>query len=236
MIRSQLSRSYPAALTLAALSGLCFAAPAALAQGVVSSTNINLLPSAPPSVVEGKMTSSTLAAAFQEKQNVALTSALSVDIAKPGTYSFANLPSSGALAAGSQVDSFLFFTDPGNTNSITSFTGSLTFDRNILGLIVLSSSQDNTDSLLGAAGTTYPAGVSNRGLEFQAANGDMITLSGDDRTLNYTFNTGNSVDEVRVITNAAPVPEASTTISLGLLLALGGVLIARKCKTASSPA
>ncbi len=238
MVHSRSTCFNAVGLTLAALVALCLAPPAALAQGVVSSTNVSLLPAAPPSVVQGKITSSTLATAFQEKQNLTLTSALNVDIAKPGAYSFTNMPPPGVLAPGTQVDSFLFYTDPGNTTGITQFTGSLTFDRSILGLIVLSSSLDNTDSLLGAAGTAYPSGVSNRGLEFQAVSGDLITLSGDDRTLNYTFNTGNSVDEVRVITSAAPVPEASTTLSLGLLLALGlgGVLVVHKRKAVGDPA
>ncbi len=223
----------PVSLMLTSFA-LVFSSPhSALAQGVVSSTNVNLFPSAPPNVQQGKITSNTLTTAFQEKQNLTLTNALNVDISTPGTFATTVSLTPGTLAAGTQIDSFLFYTDPTSNTGITQFTGSLTFNRNILGLIVLSGSQDSTDALLGAAGTVYPSSVSNRGLEFQAASGDTITLSNNDQTLNYTFNTGNSVDEVRVITSAA-VPEASTIMSLGLLLALGlgGVMATKKRQAA----
>ena len=220
-----------AALASAALA--CLVPSPVRAQTVVSSTGVHLLSSAPPSVVEGQITSNTQTTAFQEMQDVPLANALGVDISTPGTYNSAHPLTPGTIAAGSKVNSFFFYSDPQNNNKGVGFTGSLTFDSDILGLIVRVNSLNQTDPVLGASGTTYPTGApadTDRGLEITGTGPDSVTLSADRRTLTYNFNTAQFVDEVRVVTSAAPVPEASTTVSFGLLLALGlgGLVVAAK--------
>ncbi len=213
----------------------CLAPGPAMAQAVISSTGVRLLPTAPASVMQGAVQSNTQATAFQEKQGLTLTDALPVDVSAPGTYSAAVSLTPGSIAAGSKVDSFMFYTDPIN-NTGEKFAGSLTLDSNILGLIVLTKSLNQTDALLGAAGTTYPATDPNRGLEIFGTGDDSLTLSSDRRTVTFDFHTTGSVDEVRVVTSAAPVPEASTMVSLGLLLALsaGGLVVAAKRRKATA--
>lgn len=183
-------------------------APAA----VVSSSSNVAVQSAPSSLAVSAVESNSQLFLFAESQNLTLANNLSVDIVQPGQFddfgwnvlkSFA-----GEIDAGTVVDTWLLHFDPVGSpanNQAPALSGSLTFQMPILGLLVRHNSLNSTDSLLGAAGTTYARGGS-RGLE----GGDDITLSADRRTLTVDrlFETGN-VDQVRIVTSAV-IPEPTT--------------------------
>ena len=157
---------------------------------------------------------------FQEKQNYILPDSVAVDFTAPGTYT--SKQSGSKVPIRTQVNDYFFHSDliptsgPGRLLD-HSFTGTITFDSPILGVIFSSSRLDSTDTTLGLTTTKYPTGDSGRGLEF---NGNEQVTFVSPSTLRFTFDTADNVDQMRVLT-AAPVavPEPG---SLALLVG-GGV-------------
>ena len=146
-----------------------------------------------------------LARLFTEKQGVILPGAVSLDRVPP------TFGSSGTLAAGSLVNSYLFHFDLPGTPSLTEISGSVTFDQPILGLIFSWNNLLATDSTLGLASSYY--NHSTRGLE--AFSQDSWSISGGTLTFNFEFGAAEGVDNVRILT---AVPDAGATAGL---LALG---------------
>ena len=145
---------------------------------------------------------------FQEKQNYLLPDSVAVDFTAPGTYT--SKPSGSKVVIGTRVNDYFFHSDLVPTSSPGklldhSFTGTITFDSPILGVIFSSNRLDSTDTTLGLATTKYPTGDSGRGLEF---NGNEQVTFVSPSTLRFTFDTADNVDQMRVLT-AAPgtVPE-----------------------------
>lgn len=190
---------------------LAFSGVSAPAAVVSTSSNV-VVQQAPSSLAVSAVESNSQLFLIAESQNLTLVNNLSVDIVQSGRFddfgwnvlkSFA-----GEIDTGTVVDTWLLHFDPvGNpsNNQAPVLSGSLTFTMPILGLLVRHNSMNNSDSLLGATGTTYGKGGS-RGLE----NGDDITLSADRRTLTIDrlFETGN-MDQVRIVTGAV-IPEPTT--------------------------
>ncbi len=193
----------------------------AVARGAVTGlSGAAELGATPVSLGQGDLQSDSALYVFAESQGVTLTTDMSVDIAKAGSYqrffSFSLAASGGTINQGTAVDSFLLHFDPvsrGNWFNTQSVAGSVTFDQPILGVMVRGASLNASDSVLGLAGTSYDSRGS-RGLEviFQ----DAMTLSADMRTLTVdAFRSTGGLDEVRIIT-AAVVPEP-TTLLLGVI-------------------
>jgi hypothetical protein len=190
--------------------------------GIVSVTGqIDLLSSPPASVKSGQLQSNADIFAFNEHTSVTLSSALSVDITTPGTYTTDASLTPGTIKVGTAVESDFLHADPVNNNSM--FDGSVTFSTPILGVIVLSATLSNSDAQLGATGTAYPTGDADRGLELTSGQ-DFVTLSSDLKTLTVHFFTHGNVDEVRIIT---AVPEPS-----GFVLAACGIVVLAAARAA----
>ena len=137
---------------------------------------------------------------FNEQQSVLLAIALAVD--------------GGLIPAGTLVSSHMIFM---NTLGGAFATDSETwiFDGLILGVM-----SDNggtleaaSSALLGALGTIYPGGFTNRGLETN----DSYIVAGNMLTL--TDSVSSPGDWIRIITVATPVPEPSTLLLLAMSLA-----------------
>jgi len=158
---------------------------------------------------------------LNEQQDVTLSSSLTLDLTASYLDSLGgpwnaltngvSESSKGTLAAGTKVRSHLLHFDPqGDTYGDAIAT--ITFDDNILGLMVLTNSLDNSD-FLGLSSITYPSG--DRKLE----NIDTVT---------YTLTSPNTLvvdilaadvglDEVRVITIPAPAGVVLGMIGLSLV-------------------
>jgi hypothetical protein len=188
-------------------------AGSAVADIIGTTGAIDLLPSAPPSVKIGALQSNTQIFTFNEQQFLTLPSAISVDITAAGSYP-PNTLTPGTLAAGTQVESDFLHTDPKNNSSM--YDGSVTFSTPILGVIVLSASLNATDSLLGAPGTLYQTGDSERGLELTSGQ-DSVMVSSDLKTLTVHFFTHGNLDEVRVLTAVTPEPSSIVIAGCGAL-------------------
>lgn len=131
-----------------------------------------------------------------------------------------NHNSNGSIAAGTGVDRFLIRLDNVNNNSGATYqrSGSITFDRPILGVIWTTGHLIGCDDVLGAPGVAYSTNSVRDALGGQGA--DEFTLSSDLKTIDVTLAIGSGYwDELRVLTE---IPEPTTAALLGL----GGFAVA----------
>lgn len=200
MRRTRLTRiglgALAAALTFAVV------APTSASGSIVDATGaIQIIPP-PPAVTIDALQSDTTIFGFAEQQGAVLTAPLTVDAAVPGTYSLAaQINNKAKLPAGTHVDSHLFTSDPLTKQGGGNRVGTVTFDSEILGVIVARSPLANSDHL-GASGTSYPGAFNYRELELKPAStgGDTFTISADRKTLSLDLRTDKFFDQVRVIT------------------------------------
>ena len=164
---------------------------------VLSTSGPVLLISAPASIQQDRLEGSGTVL-FREKQ-VTLPDQLVLDIANPGSY-MASL-SVGFVLAGTTVISYMIHADPVGLPVVDQFfNGSVTFTKDILGIISTSAGLDGTDLLLGAPGTVYPTGNDKRdaGVGPGSTDADSITLSADRRTVSFVMQLKN-LGEMRVL-------------------------------------
>jgi len=196
------------------LMAICFSIgiTATANAAIVSTTGSVSYTTAPSSVAVGGSENSTSIIAFDEQQDLSLSSALSVDyLTSTGT--------TGTLATGTQLNSYLIHFDPVGTSvlleDLVTLTGSITFSNRITGLIYSGVPCDNCPATpeyldasdhLGATGTLYPTGELGRGLEldsdpYYTGRGDFFSLSADGRTLDLSFTAYPlRMDQLRVVT------------------------------------
>jgi uncharacterized repeat protein (TIGR01451 family) len=155
--------------------------------------------SPPPAVKVNWLTSNTCVRLFDEQHDVTLHKRLKVDISTAGTYERRKDLTPFSIPAGTIVDSHLLHAD--NVGRVeVRLQGSVTFQADILGVIVTDSRLDRSDRL-GAPGTRYPEDLERRGLELNGRrHGDVVTLSADLRTLTFDVTFSSSLDHIRVIT------------------------------------
>lgn len=125
------------------------------------------------------------------------------------------------LEPGTTVDSHFVHFDPVDSHLVLGRSGSVTFSDRILGVILTDDTLDGTDDQLGLSGTSYPYGLSYRGVEVSTKSSrDKISLSSDRRTLMIDrFGASNAVDQLRVVT--VPEPASLALVGLGALAILG---------------
>ena len=139
---------------------------------------------------------------WDEQQNVTLTEDLAVDITQTGSYSHQTAPTPGTIPSGTVVSSYIVHFDEEGGQALD-LSGSITFDRPILGLIMLTDSLTDTDSLLGVPTTTYDTTGDLhwvRGVDTWTHTQDPFTLSDDRYTISFhPLRTRNGIDEMRII-------------------------------------
>lgn len=208
---------------------LTLAAATSASASLVSSTGSASV-IAPPADVRVNMglESDTSSFFFTEMQGLTLTSAVAVNISSSGLYSSNASLTPGSISSGTTIDSYYLHTDPvGAPSNDIIFDGSLTFDTDILGVIVLDAQFAASNAELGNPGTLYSS--SGQGLELGGP--DTVDLSISGRTLTYHLGTSTAADDIRIIT-AADVPEPG---SLALVaVSLGALAMAGRRRTQSS--
>ena len=173
--------------------------------------------SPPASVKLDKLTSNTCVRLFDERQNLKLDKTLKVDISKPGTYDEPRDLTPLSIPAGTFVDSHFLHADNIGQAKIR-LIGSVTFDTDILGVVVTDGNLDKSD-WVGSPSTAYPAKLNLRGLELTGPpsnGGDLVTISPDRRTITFNVGFSSVLDSIRVLTanpNAGPCsPTDPTTV------------------------
>ncbi len=183
------------ALTLGLLVWLV-ATPAGAA--VLAAKGDILSLSDPPASVVLNVTESDDGVIFlRERRNVALTSDLDVDIVETGRVN-GDLPiSPGVIPAGTRVDSYFLHCDPATRRS--RWQGTVTFDREVLGIVVRPRTLIDTNDTLGAPGTVYDP---TSAMELQAE--DIVELHSDRHSVSIDWYTTIGIDQIRVITRGTP--------------------------------
>jgi hypothetical protein len=209
------------------LSCVLSAAPSQAA--VLSVSGGGQIISAPTSVVNSSKSggyANDLMSGFNEQQNLFLTQNLAVDSIVNGKVEKTKFSTAGTsfISAGKKINSHMIFLNQKDGQTGTIKAESIwTFDGKILGVMsdLNGSLLSASDSLLGAAGTTYGQAFSNRGME----TGDTYSVLSPSE-LKVNMNITQPGDWIRVITEASdlsstPVPEPTTLVTLFAVGALG---------------
>ncbi len=170
-----------------------------LEQGIARITgSIRLLSSPPGSVVKNEQEDFNNIIIFRERQGVLLKHNIQVDAVGPGSGEIEKHVR-GKVSAGKRVDSYLVHFEPGATTEPgeTRRSGTITFDRPVLGIIALMPGLAQTDDILGAKETRY--GKDTKRALTTGIQQDQIELSADRRTIHISWATAGSQDQMRVL-------------------------------------
>ncbi|HEY4085464.1 MAG TPA: PEP-CTERM sorting domain-containing protein [Bryobacteraceae bacterium] len=214
-----------------ALLALILSVPAWAGSTVSSySGDIGFINTPPSSLVPGAVENDLKALLFMEDSDLSFASAITVNATAPGLYQSKASLTPGSIAAGTRISDTYIHADPVTSGTI--FTGSVTFNTDILGLIVTTNDLFASDSFLGVTGTNYGGSTTPRGLELSPTQ-DYFSISSNLRTLTFTLKTWAYTDDIRVITAGnfastfgassaaqSPVPEPGTIALIGLGLGL----------------
>lgn len=162
----------------------------------------------PVSIREEQLESNTEIPVFVERTHHKLgIIPLPLDITATGITINGTSLSTGSVPGFSYINSHYLHIDSKRDERIR-LHGSVTFEEDILGLIVLESTLEETDERLRHADVQYPPITlledSGRGLEINGTTGDWVFISEDRRTLLVSLVTKNKIDQLRIITTASP--------------------------------
>jgi hypothetical protein len=149
----------------------------------------------PPMATEN-IQSDTTAHLFRERTGLLLTAPLAVDFIAVGTHTAADAVSA-SIPAGTRIDSHYLIADAITAPSGVPFSGAMTFDTEVLGLIALDPTFVS-NLVVGAPGTLYRGAV-----EFEQS--DSVTLSANRRTVSFNVISFAQPDNLRIITASAPI-------------------------------
>ncbi|HEU0300917.1 MAG TPA: HYR domain-containing protein [Longimicrobium sp.] len=189
------------------------AAPSAAVSGHTGA--LVYLATAPASLVPGALENNTRMYAWNERAGVRLAQPVQVDFADPGAYTMSEIwPSTTAnervLPAGTWVNSHYVHMDV-TTPRATTLRATITFDSDIVGVMVTDRRLAATDGTLGAPGTVFAA-AARRTVELEPV--DRLVISADRRSIQITMALSDvPLDEFRVLTAAPNTDHTPPTIT-----------------------
>lgn len=175
------------------------AAGASCLGAVVGVTGAAQITAAPPSLLSGTFTSSTKVFAINEKTNVLFNGWMDrylPPVGVPMVLSSAIPTNPGPI----RVDSHILHFDNRFQPQAGPVTGTVTFDKAIIGVMFTAARLNLSDLALGNPGTIYPFGWVNRGFSSTI---DTFTLL-NPFTIRFTFANSREMDQLRVLTVPAP--------------------------------
>jgi hypothetical protein len=180
---------------------LVFTVPSNAFGTIVEAGGAVLLISDPPrNATLGALQSNENIRAWPEQHCFHLESAIQVDIdGTPGTYNSVASLRARTVQPGFVDSDFLHLDLAGSVP--TTLTGFAVLAAPILGVQVLGSTLDRTDTLF-TPGTVYPTAAPSRGLEFETDLTERITISPDRLRIDITLGGKNDMDQIRIITEA----------------------------------
>jgi hypothetical protein len=186
---------------------------------IVSFTGqVSLIPPPPDARVNSVLESNTVAPLFIEQIGHVLGANLTVDFTSTGLHNANPVGPLPVILASTEVDSFYLVSDPigSDPNNNRTFSGSITFSTDILGVVALDPEFASSNGILGHSGTLY----SNSGVGLELGAPDNFTISADRRTITFAFESNTAADDLRIVT-ASSVPEPSSILLLGTIVAIG---------------
>ncbi|MFG0328446.1 MAG: hypothetical protein ACF8PN_00990 [Phycisphaerales bacterium] len=178
--------------------------------------SIEVVEEMPASLELHQFESSTRVPAMHESR-VFLEDGVAVDFTAEQLYSGEEQLTPGEVGAGMWVDSYLLHIDP-VANELVFNDGSITFDGDVLGVILLTQTLADTDPILANPDTIYSDNYW-RGVELGDHSPlDWLSLSEDRRTITLHAGTDSAMDEIRILTEV-PAPGAGAALFAGLALA-----------------
>lgn len=198
------------------------------AQAITLSGQVEEIAPPPSNAQFGQFESNDFARFWVEQLGVVIGGPLSVDVIpfqnNPSGIYDSGLPGvqatwAGILGADHLYNSYFLHAD--KDGALQVFSGSITFDFPIAGIIFKGSTLNATDAALGAPGTLYANG-DLRTFELDSAI-NFFTISPDLKTLSFETRVPHDIDNIRIVTHA---PEPSSMALLGLGIA--GVISSRR--------
>jgi hypothetical protein len=176
--------------------------------GVSTTTGTIVSIDPPASVVRGELESDSVMRLFQEQEDLELSGDVVVNIINDGTYDASSDPiGTETVPAGTWVDSYLLHMDPvGAPSNWVCIDGSVTFEEDIIGLILFNAQLEGSDGTLGYSATVYPASGTDAGRRVELPGeinpgtlNDVVTLSGSTLEVHLCVHSEWS-DQIRVLT------------------------------------
>jgi len=132
---------------------------------------------------------------FQEQAGVELENALPISFTGPGCHQVRKTGEGVNLPAGQRIDSYFVHYDVRRGDKTSKVRGTVRFERPILGVISGGSQMTRTNELLGSWCTGYADPAKER----KDLGDDLVTISGDRRTLTLEWGFDGTADQIRVL-------------------------------------
>lgn len=198
---------------------LVFAVSMPVAFAVVPSTagDAKFVDTPPEDVRNGMLEDNSRAVIFAEQIDFVPDGPIKVDVSRPGEIvklgnkvgkrgrvkrgkkKTLNL-SPSVIPAGKRVSSYYIHFDPvGREKTEYVATGSVTFDEEVIGLIITTEKLLASNIFAGSPSTLYPGGPIQ---ELELNKGTQLSLSADRRTVSFKLRVTTNADNIRIITEA----------------------------------
>ncbi len=170
-----------------------------IAAGPIATSGALRVAGYPRSPEDGAAESADTLAVFKERGGMQLAAGDTVrlEVSEPGAVADTPAFTPAMLGPGTWLNSHVVHLDPPGAGAAYA-RGSVTFDTNVLGVIVTTAGLDASQPLLRKPGVGYALGDPARGLELAA--GDTVEISADRRTVTVTASAASELDEVRIVT------------------------------------
>jgi len=156
----------------------------------------------PKSLAESASESADSLALFKERGGLQLAAGdtLWLEITEPGVVASETSFTRARLLPGTWLNSHTVHLDPPGAGTARA-RGSVTFDTNVLGLIVTGSGLDSSHALLRAPAVDYSLALATRGIEFAGTDeADTVEISADRRTVTVSLAAASALDQLRIVT------------------------------------